>query len=581
MKQVQVDSTAEAYIELLAARGVDYFFGNAGTDFGPIVDAYAKRLEQELPVPKPVTVPHEITAMAMAAGYAMVTRKPQVVMVHTLPGTANATGGLINARNANVPMLFSAGRTPLTESGLKGSRNGGIHWAQESRDQGSMVREWVKWDYELRPDVDLEGVVDRALAITQSEPQGPVYLSLPREVLAHEIESFEYSERPRMQPNLGMASPESIKEVAGLLAKAKNPIALTSALGRDAQAVPQLVKLAEMLNLAVYSGGAYMNFPVTHPLHQGGMPGPALAEADVVLVFEQDVPWMPSAGAGPNEEATVVGIGVDPLYTDFPLRSFPVHVNLTGLPRYAIEALIEALVKEKLDQKAIAARGEKHATNHKKVKGGGASPSPVRERGPSNQQSLGVVLLRAAAGREHDGDQRARARHVAVRIHQPGAVLWRIDGGRAGLGRRRGVGLQAGSAGADRSGDDRRRVVHVWRTGGGALGVAQDEHSRCSTWYGTTHAGTRCRARRAASTRTAGRRRRRRSRSATSHRRWTSRWSARRQVATASGWRTRRSCRRRSSAPCTRSRWRSARPSSTSSALRTSSDSPGYACAPP
>src|ERR1044071_6161606 len=125
VKTVPVESTAEAYIELLAARGVDYFFGNGGTDFGPIVDAYAKRLAQELPVPKPVTVPHEITAMAMAAGYTMVTRKPQVVMVHTIPGTANATGGLINARASNVPMLFSAGRTPLTESGMKGSRNGG------------------------------------------------------------------------------------------------------------------------------------------------------------------------------------------------------------------------------------------------------------------------------------------------------------------------------------------------------------------------------------------------------------------------------------------------------------------------
>ena len=194
MKTVAVESTAEAYIELLAARGVDYFFGNGGTDFGPIVDAYAKRLAQELPVPKPVTVPHEITAMAMAAGYTMVTRKPQVVMVHTIAGTANATGGLINARSNNVPMLFSAGRTPLTETGMKGSRNGGIHWAQESVDQGSMVREWVKWDYELRIGVDLEGVVDRALAITQSEPHGPVYLSLPREVLADEIESFTYSE---------------------------------------------------------------------------------------------------------------------------------------------------------------------------------------------------------------------------------------------------------------------------------------------------------------------------------------------------------------------------------------------------
>jgi acetolactate synthase I/II/III large subunit len=368
MKQVAVESTAEAYIELLAARGVDYFFGNGGTDFGPIVDAYAKRLEQELPVPKPVTVPHEITAMAMAAGYAMIKRKPQVVMVHTIPGTANATGGLINARSNNVPMLFSAGRTPLTETGMKGSRNGGIHWAQESRDQGSMVREWVKWDYELRSGVDLEGVVDRALAITQSEPQGPVYLSLPREVLAEEIESFSYSERPRMQPNVSMASPDSIREVAKLLAKAKNPVVVTAALGRDPEAVPLLVRLSEMLNMPVFSGGTYMNFPVTHPMHQGGMSGPALAEADVVLVFEQDVPWMPSMGAGPNENATVVGIGVDPLYTNFPLRSFPVHVNLSGLARFTIEALISGLQGETLDKAAIAERGERWSANHDKVR---------------------------------------------------------------------------------------------------------------------------------------------------------------------------------------------------------------------
>jgi acetolactate synthase-1/2/3 large subunit len=379
MKQVAVESTAEAYIELLAARGVDYFFGNGGTDFGPIVDAYAKRLEQELPVPKPVTVPHEITAMAMAAGYAMVKRKPQVVMVHTIPGTANATGGLINARSNNIPMLFSAGRTPLTETGDKASRNGGIHWAQESRDQGSMVREWVKWDYELREGVDLEGVVDRALAITQSEPQGPVYLSLPREVLAHELESFEYSDRPRMQPNQSMASPESVKEVAKLLANAKNPVAVTAALGRDPEAVPQLVELAETLNMGVFAGGTYMNFPVTHSLHQGPMAGPALKDADVVLVFEQDVPWMPSMGAGPSEDATVVGVGVDPLFTNFPLRSFPVHVNLSGLPRYTIAALVEALKKEKLDKAAIAARGEKWGENHQKVRDG------ARERAMSGK----------------------------------------------------------------------------------------------------------------------------------------------------------------------------------------------------
>src|SRR5207244_12596794 len=133
------------------------------TDFGPIVEAYAKRLAHDLPAPKPVTVPHEITAVAMAHGYTMVTGRPQVVMVHTIAGTANAVGGLINASRTQIPMLFTAGRTPTTESGLKASRSSAIHWAQESFYQGSMVREGMNWDLDLRPREVLVGVVDGAL----------------------------------------------------------------------------------------------------------------------------------------------------------------------------------------------------------------------------------------------------------------------------------------------------------------------------------------------------------------------------------------------------------------------------------
>src|SRR5690606_1391552 len=145
--EVQVETVADAYLEMLTARGIDYFFGNGGTDFGPIVDAYARRIALEQPAPKPVTVPHEITGLAMAYGYTMVTGRPQVVMVHTIAGTANAVGGLISANRARIPMFFSAGRTPITEGPeIRGARNGGIHWGQESFDQGSMVREWVKWD---------------------------------------------------------------------------------------------------------------------------------------------------------------------------------------------------------------------------------------------------------------------------------------------------------------------------------------------------------------------------------------------------------------------------------------------------
>jgi acetolactate synthase-1/2/3 large subunit len=368
VKTVPVESTAEAYIELLAARGVEYFFGNGGTDFGPIVDAYAKRLSQELPVPKPVTVPHEITAVAMAAGYAMVTRRPQVVMVHTIAGTANATGGLINARSNNVPMLFSAGRTPITETGPRGTRNGGIHWAQESVDQGSMVREWVKWDYELRPGVDLEGIVDRALAITQSEPHGPVYLTLPREILAEERESISYSESPRMQPNLSMANPEAVRQAAKALAAARNPLCITAALGRDPLAVPQLIQLAETLGMSVSAGGTYMNFPVNHPLHQGG--GAAgLEEADVILVAESDVPWMPSARQ-PKPDATIIAMGADPLFTGYPNRTFAAHINLSGAPRFTLEALNQAVKSERLDSAAIEARKQKLAENHDKMRAG-------------------------------------------------------------------------------------------------------------------------------------------------------------------------------------------------------------------
>src|SRR5712692_5819805 len=223
-KRADVESAAEAYLELLASRRVEYFFGNAGTDFAPIVEAYARRAAQGQILPRPITVPHETPAVAMAHGYAMVTGRPQLVMVHVTVGTANALGGIINAARANAPILFSAGRTPLTEGALPGARNRQIHWAQESFDQGSMVREYVKWDYELRMGSQLETVVDRALAVATSEPAGPVYLTLPREVLAERLQEIEYFDPPRLRPDAERPDPVAIEEAARMLiAAAANP----------------------------------------------------------------------------------------------------------------------------------------------------------------------------------------------------------------------------------------------------------------------------------------------------------------------------------------------------------------------
>ena len=360
-KNVEVSSVAEAYLELLAARNIEYFFGNGGTDFAPIIEAYAKRFSQEQTLPRPIAVPHEVTAVAMAHGYTMVTGRPQAVMVHTIPGTANAIGGIINAARSNIPMLFSAGRTPLTEGDIRGARNGGIHWAQESFDQAGMVREWVKWDYELRHGADLEGIVDRALAITQSQPAGPVYLTLPREVLAEDLESIAYDAEPRMKPaEENVPSPEAILQAARILAAAKNPVLVTRAVGKDPRAVAPLVTLAELLGMPVIdAGGSYVNFPKSNPLYAGAG-GDALADADTVVVLEADVPWTTDR-SGPAAGAWIIGIGEDPLFSAYPVRGFHVDSNLAGCPRLTLQALAAAIKDIGVDTAAVQARKDKWA----------------------------------------------------------------------------------------------------------------------------------------------------------------------------------------------------------------------------
>ena len=211
---VPVETVGQAYLEILRARGIKYFFGNSGTDFGPIIDGLAKFAAEKKEFPKPITVPHEFVAVSMAQGYAMITGEPQVVMVHVIVGTGNASAAVMNASRLNVPMIFSAGRTPLTEEGLRGSRTNFIHWGQESFDQGSLLREFTRWDYELRNGDQVETVVDRALEMTLGTPQGPVYLTLPREVLAQKMDSITIHPYRKAKAEALQPSAETIRRTA-------------------------------------------------------------------------------------------------------------------------------------------------------------------------------------------------------------------------------------------------------------------------------------------------------------------------------------------------------------------------------
>ena len=128
-------------------------------------------------MPKPLLATHENLAMSMAHGYAVASGRVPAVMVHVSVGTANALCGVLNAARSNVPILFTAGRSPLTEEGLAGARDTYIHWAQEMFDQAGMLREAVKWEYELRHGVAARNR-DRPRADARDQPARGAGLSV-------------------------------------------------------------------------------------------------------------------------------------------------------------------------------------------------------------------------------------------------------------------------------------------------------------------------------------------------------------------------------------------------------------------
>jgi acetolactate synthase-1/2/3 large subunit len=335
----ETQSVAAAYLTLLADRGVDYLFGNAGTDFAPLIEAYAQAAQTGAAVPRPVLATHENLAVTMAHGYAMLSRRIPAVMVHVSVGTANMICAAMNASRENVAILLTAGRSPLTEAGLPGSRDGYIHWAQEMYDQAGMIREIVKWDYELRNAEQLATVIDRALAVAASEPRGPVYLSLPREVLAAPCSSPP-REGPMFCPAAAAApDAEAVTAAARLLAQAKRPMIVTSNAGRHAAAFAALAQFSQRFAIPVVQHRPrYLSLPSSHPMHLGYDPMRLVQEADAILALECDVPWMPSRGA-PARGCKVIHCGLDPLFTHYPIRGFSCDVAITGAAASVLAAL--------------------------------------------------------------------------------------------------------------------------------------------------------------------------------------------------------------------------------------------------
>jgi acetolactate synthase-1/2/3 large subunit len=335
---------AEDYLDALGAHGIDHLFCNPGTDFAPIVEAFARAAHTNRKVPQPMVVPHENAALSMAHGYTMVTGRPQAVMLHTNVGTANSINMLIDASRDRIPVLLTSGRTPFTERGADGARSVYIHWAQEMYDQAGMLREMVKWDYEMKRGDQAATVVDRALELAMASPKGPVYLSLPREVLGEVVQAPTESERAhRAGPRAPIPSSSDIERLADWIAHARAPVVITGLLGQDPRDAVVLSRLAERWALPVIPFNTrYFAISANDPMFQGSSPRPLLDDADLVIVIESDVPWIPSKEQ-PPAGARVVQIGEDPLYGRYPMRSFPSDLTITATALAVLEALEQAL----------------------------------------------------------------------------------------------------------------------------------------------------------------------------------------------------------------------------------------------
>ena len=290
-------------------------------------------------------------------------------MVHTNVGTANGLMGLMNASRGGVPMLYSAGRTPINEDTYVGHRDMDINWTQEMFDQAGVLRESVKWEYELRNAPQLETVVDRALTIARSEPAGPVYLTLPREVIAQRLDTFSYSVPGRMQPASPPApDPTTLERVAALLANAETPLIVASSAGRALDVMAPLGALAEKYAIPVIQyRNRFVSLSSDHPMNLGFEPRPLLGEADVILVLDSVVPWLPHQHKL-KEGAVVINVAPDPLYRYIPIRGHQSDIALTTTVGLGLTLLNDAMAGPMKTKRAqIDARRKKIGDLHAKL----------------------------------------------------------------------------------------------------------------------------------------------------------------------------------------------------------------------
>ncbi|MFA1610942.1 thiamine pyrophosphate-requiring protein [Halobellus rubicundus] len=340
--QTVADRTAAArFLRAFRRQGVTRVFANLGTDHTPLLEAAAaiRREGRDDEIPEIVSCPHEFAAMSAAHGHAVVSGEPQVVLVHVDVGTQNLGAAMHNAHRANAPVFVLAGLAPVTDAGHSGSRDHPVHYFQDVFDQPGIVREYTRWSDQYRPPADPAETVRRGLERAGSEPAGPVYVTATREALSEPVEATATGEPRRVRS--GGADAAGVARLRELVRGAERPAVITSDIGRHPadERVSALVDFAESAGAGVVEQTpTTLCFPRDHEQHLGFDPETALDRADLVVVADADVPWIPS-GDVPDTDARVVQIDGQPTKPAYPRWPFPIDETIRADPAATLEAV--------------------------------------------------------------------------------------------------------------------------------------------------------------------------------------------------------------------------------------------------
>ncbi len=349
----------EVLVRAMVDGGVDHLFFTSGTELSFYQEAIAKLEAQGRPAPRLIMFTHEYPCLNAALGYAAVANKPAATSAHVDVGTLHHGCAIHTAWRGGLPVLMTAGAPATSQRGkMKGGRDAAHFWLQQVLDQNQVVRGYTKWDHRLEYQDNPGLIVSRALQVAMTEPRGPVYLSMPREILYLPATDTEYPTLQELAVALPAApAPEAIRVIAERLLAAEKPVFI-SAAGRNPQTVPLLVELCELVGASVIQCPLQNNlsFPLNHPLYLAKQ---SCAEADFILSLEVEVPWVPGVDE-PNKDAYVAVIDIDPIKLKIPTYEFRANVRVTSDSTEALKALtaeVKRLVSED-DLLRFAARAE-------------------------------------------------------------------------------------------------------------------------------------------------------------------------------------------------------------------------------